>query len=72
MDIKTIIRILDIAEPQLSAQDFNTIRTIIRKEYLMNEIAVREEYLTRKVKAADITRQFQAQLPVLQAQLAAL
>lgn len=72
MDIKTIIRVLDLMQPQLSEQDYLNMQRILRKEYLMDEIQVREEYLSRKVKKADIARQFEQELPKLQQQLAAL
>jgi len=72
MDIKTIIRVLDLMQPQLSEQDYLNMQRILRKEYLMDEIQVREEYLSRKVKKADIAHQFEQELPKLQQQLAAL
>lgn len=72
MDIKTVIRVLDLMQPQLSEQDYLNMQRILRKEYLMDEIQVREEYLSRKVKRADITRQFEQELPKLKQQLAAL
>ena len=72
MDTKTIQRILDIAEPQLSAQDFNTIRTIIRKEWLMDAIDVRVAYLALKKQDAVIRTQYLYELPKYEQQLAAL
>lgn len=72
MDTKTIQRILDIAEPQLSAQDFNTIRTIIRKEWLMGAIDVRVAYLALKKQDSVIRTQYLHELPKYEAQLAAL
>lgn len=71
MDIKTVIRVLDLMQPQLSEQDYLNMQRILRKEYLMDEIQVREEYLSRKVKKADIARQFEQELPKLKQQLAA-
>lgn len=72
MDTKTIQRILDLVEPQLSTQDFQTIRTIIRKEWLMDAIDIRVAFLAQKKQDAVIRAQYLHELPKLQAQLASL
>lgn len=72
MDIKTVIRILDLIQPQVDDKLYAHIATIIRKEWLMDEIAVREEFLSRKVQDIVIRAKFQQELPKLQALLASL
>lgn len=72
MDIKTVIRILDLIQPQIDEKLYAHIATIIRKEHVMDEIAVREEFLARKVQDAVIRAKFQQELPKLQALLASL
>lgn len=72
MDIKTISRVLTLIEPQVDTQQFEHIHNILRKEYLMDEIEAREEYLSRRIRTAALIAQYTEELPRLQAQLAAL
>ncbi len=72
MDIKTIYRVLALIEPQIETAQFEHIHTILRKEYLMDEIETREEYLKRRVRNSELIAQYTEELPKLQALLAAL
>lgn len=72
MHLPTVLRILEIAQRAMTPAKFNAFRQQLRREYVQGEIDVRKEYLSQKVKRADIARQFEQDLVKLHSQLAAL
>jgi hypothetical protein len=69
MDIQTLQRVLSLLAPQVDEATHTHFTNILRKEYLMDEIDIREQYLAQKVCNAALARQYREELPVLQAKL---
>lgn len=72
MHLQTILSTLGIAEKHMTPAKYALFVRDMRIAYISSEISTKESYLALKVKNAAIAREYQAALPVLKAQLAAL
>ena len=72
MDSNTVSRMLHLLAPHVDEQTLTHFTNICRKEYLMDSIELREQYLAQRVRNAGISAQYEAELPLLNAKLQAL